>query len=127
MSQTTPLEKQRHTILIVEDDQDIRETLMSVLEDEGYAVLGAANGQVGLEVLAKGDRPCMILLDLMMPVMSGAEFLSKMRKDDWLAPIPVIVVSAWPKEARGISGVQGFVKKPVDLRLLLELAEKFCT
>src|SRR5689334_8429349 len=83
-------EERQSTILVVEDDQDIREALMSVLEDEGYTVLGAANGLDGLEVLARISRPCMILLDLMMPVMSGAEFLSQMRRDDILAPVPVV-------------------------------------
>ncbi len=50
----------------------------------------------------------------MMPVMSGREFLSVLRADDVLAPIPVVVVSAWPSEAHATPGVQGFVKKPVD-------------
>lgn len=113
-------------ILIIEDDDDIRDALMSLLEDEGYDVRGAANGKEGLDVLATMERPCVILLDLMMPVMSGPEFLSHLREEDVVAPIPVVVVSAWPKEAARLGNVQGFVKKPVDLSLLLQLIDQYC-
>jgi CheY-like chemotaxis protein len=114
------------TILVVEDDDDIRETTLAVLEDEGHTARGAANGREALEALARIEHPCLVLLDLMMPVMSGVEFLWYLRRDDALVRIPVIIVSAWPKEAEAISGVQGFVKKPVDVRVLLDLVERYC-
>jgi CheY-like chemotaxis protein len=113
-------------ILLIEDDDDIRDALMSLLEDEGYDVRGAANGKEGLDVLGTMERPCIILLDLMMPVMSGPEFLSHLREEDVVAPIPVVVVSAWPKEAERLGNVQGFVKKPVDLPVLLQLIDQYC-
>lgn len=123
---TPPPHAPKCHILVVEDDEDIRVALTSLLEDEGYKVAGAANGKEGLAVLETIERPCVVLLDLMMPVMSGPEFLSRLRNDDVLAPTPVLVVSAWPKEAERLGNVQGFVKKPVDLPLLLGLIEQYC-
>jgi CheY-like chemotaxis protein len=114
-------------ILVVEDDDDIRTTLEDILADEGYPTETAANGQEALDRLARLDRPpCLILLDLMMPVMSGREFLSVLRADDLLAPIPVVVVSAWPSEARATRGVQGFIRKPVDLSMLFDVIRRYC-
>jgi len=115
------------TVLIVEDDQDIRDALRDVLELDGYEVVEASNGKEGLDRLSAIVRPCFILLDLMMPVMSGREFLAVLRETDVLATIPVVVVSAWPDEAaRVCERTQGFVKKPVSLDALLSLVQKFC-
>src|SRR5262249_13340445 len=114
-------------ILVVEDDVHIRESLRDVLEDEGYEVTTARNGKEGLEQLAEMNHPCVVLLDLMMPVMNGGEFLKAVRADDIIASIPVIVVSAWPKEAARVADqAQSFVKKPVALEVLLEEIERFC-
>lgn len=113
-------------ILVVEDDEDIRETLQQVLETEGYSTAGAANGAEALGALLSDRMPCLVLLDLMMPIMSGPELLSRMRQDPRLASIPVIIVSAWAQEAEKTSGAQGFLKKPVDLEALLEVAGQFC-
>lgn len=115
------------TILVVEDDPDIAESLSDVLESEGYVVVTAANGLEGLECLRDIGKPCLILLDLMMPVMSGGEFLAVLRRDDRFASVPVVVVSAWQREAAQVSAQsQGFVKKPVALDSLLETAVRFC-
>ncbi len=117
-----------HTILVVEDDPDIAESLSDVLESEGYLVVIAANGAEGLQCLRDIGKPCLILLDLMMPVMSGGEFLAVLRRHDKFASVPVVVVSAWPKEAMQVrSQSQGFVKKPVALDSLLETATRFCS
>ena len=89
-------------ILVVEDDRDIRESLQDLLEVEGYAVTTAENGRDALEQLQRMDAPSVILLDLMMPVMSGDEFLRELRKDGALASIPVLVVSAWTDEANKV-------------------------
>ena len=116
-----------HTILVIEDDPDIAESLTDVLESEGYLVVTAANGVEGLQCLRDIGKPCLILLDLMMPVMSGGEFLAVLRRHDKFASVPVVVVSAWPKEAMQVrSQSQGFVKKPVALDSLLETATRFC-
>jgi CheY-like chemotaxis protein len=117
----------RHTILVVEDDPDIAESLSDVLESEGYLVVTAANGVEGLACLHDIGRPCLILLDLMMPVMSGGEFLAVLRRHEKFSSVPVVVVSAWPKEAQQVrEQSQGFVKKPVVLDSLLETAGRFC-
>ncbi|HVH47842.1 MAG TPA: response regulator [Labilithrix sp.] len=116
------------TILIVEDDPDIRDALRDVLELDGYEIVEASNGKEGLERLRNIVRPCVILLDLMMPVMSGREFIAVLRETDVLATIPVVVVSAWPDEAAHVrERTQGFVRKPVMLDALLSLVERFCT
>jgi CheY-like chemotaxis protein len=79
-------------VLIVEDDEAIRETLRELLEFEGFEVATAANGREAVSQLQRTERPCLILLDLMMPVMNGWEFLRKRREDLTIATIPVVVV-----------------------------------
>lgn len=117
----------RHSVLVVEDDPDISESLRDVLHGEGFHVVTAANGREGLQRLHEMEKPCLILLDLMMPVMSGGEFLGVLRGYDGFATVPVVIVSAWPKEAAQVrTQSQGFVKKPVSLEALLETTRKFC-
>jgi CheY-like chemotaxis protein len=117
-----------HLVLLVEDDPDIRESMRIVLEDVGYVVMTAANGKEALEWLERQTEPCLILLDLMMPVMSGGEFLAFVRKQQNLAGIPVVVVSAWPGEAARLRHqAQGFVRKPLALDSLLNTVAKFCS
>lgn len=113
------------TILIVEDDESIRETLQAVLELEGHEVLTAENGQEGLNVLATQPQPCLILLDLMMPVMNGWEFATALEKDAKFSSIPIIVVSAYTDKATTIKSI-AFLKKPIDLRSLNETVKKWC-
>lgn len=114
-------------VLIVEDDAAIRESLQYALEDEGYAVVTAENGEEGLDRLRTMDLPCLVLLDLMMPVMSGGEFLASLRGTERFASIPVVVVSAWPSEAAQVRHeTHGFVGKPISLDLLLEMVDGFC-
>lgn len=112
-------------VLVVDDDPDIRETLRFVLEDAGYPVYCAENGKDALEVLAEAhDRPGLILLDLMMPVMSGDEMLKALKAVHALASIPVTIVTAsgapMPPQASGL------LKKPLDIDALLRVVEKNC-
>lgn len=115
-------------ILIVEDERDARETLQHLFQLEGYAAAGAANGKEGLVKLDE-FRPCMILLDLMMPVMNGWEFLEALKKDrqDILQNIPVVVISA-AADVGDIPRQLGCrtMKKPLDLDQLLSLAQQHC-
>lgn len=113
------------SILIVEDDADIRETLKYALELEGYEVTTAHNGRDGLEQLPKMAKPCLILLDLMMPVMNGWEFANALQDDMVLATIPVIVVTAFADRAGGIPA-KGVIKKPIDIDLLFSTAHRYC-
>ena len=112
-------------ILVVEDDPDIRGSLRDVLEDEGYRVVTACDGLDALRALDEIARPCLILLDLMMPVMDGAEFLDHMRRRRELSDVKVMVVSAWPDAASSIEAT-GFVSKPIDLEALLEKVARYC-
>jgi signal transduction histidine kinase/DNA-binding response OmpR family regulator len=112
-------------VLIVEDDEDIRDSLREVLSFEGYHVVTAGNGREALELLQSGVKPSVVFLDLMMPVMNGFEFLDALRKIDFLSTLPVIIVSAWPREADRAPDIQGVIKKPIDVAQLLAKAQLF--
>src|SRR5690349_17482145 len=113
------------TILVVEDDPDIRDLVDSVLSPEGYEVAQAANGQEALEFLQTHDAPSLMLLDMMMPVLSGPELLEIMESDPTLSGFPVIVISAIA-ELGSAPGVERFVKKPVTNDMLKKLAAEYC-
>ncbi len=102
------------TILVVDDDEAIREVIAEVLRDEGYEVVCASNGVQALRELQKADRPDMMLLDLMMPVMSGWEVLEELQSNAELSRVPVVVVSAM-----SAPGVTEHLSKPIDLEDLL--------
>src|SRR5438067_798583 len=112
-------------ILIVEDDPDIRESLQVVLETEGYHARTAANGKEGVDALESIDAPCLILLDLMMPVMNGWEFLAVQRQSTRFSKVPVVVVSAIADRTRPLGPVE-FMQKPVDLDQLLQIVKQHC-
>jgi len=117
----------RH-IMVVEDDEAIRETLAEVLEGEGYGVTRAANGAEALEQLHESGRADLILLDLMMPVMDGWELRARLRSDPKYAAIPVVVVSAHHAvagQADGL-GVQAWLAKPFDIDHLLGTIGRLC-
>jgi len=116
------------SILIVDDDVDIRETISLILEDEGYAVASAANGEEALRYLRSHPSPSLILLDLMMPGMDGVEFRAEQQRDAQLSGIPVIVVTASgnARERARAMQVDGMIQKPIALDALLETIER-CT
>ncbi len=120
------LHRGRH-ILIVEDEPDARATIAAVLAAEGFEVAVAANGREALDCLRAGQAPGLILLDLIMPVMSGWQFLSEQRRDPQIAHIPVIVLSAKdPAEVRAIAqGAVDYLQKPVDPGDLAERVQQF--
>ncbi|HET6436424.1 MAG TPA: response regulator [Anaeromyxobacter sp.] len=109
--------RQGAVVLLVEDDADIRELMALVLSDEGYAVSTAENGLRGLE-LARERQPALIVLDLMMPVMSGWEFRAHQRADPSLAGVPVIVVSAAAPGSEPLE-VAAYISKPFDFDVLV--------
>jgi CheY-like chemotaxis protein len=116
-------------VLIVEDDPDIRGAIAEVLTDGNYRALLASNGADALaELRAAAPTPCVILLDVMMPVMDGKEFRNQQRGDETLRGIPVVVLSAHADATNYAEQMQaaGFLKKPVDLSTLLEIVEQFC-
>jgi two-component system response regulator MprA len=109
-------------VLIVEDDHDIRECMADALEVEGYSVALAANGREALEKLRAGVRPDLILLDLLMPVMSGWEFRHEQLADPLLSGIPVVVVSA---SVPGGLRPDRHLSKPFGVDELLEVVGDF--
>lgn len=115
------------TLLVVDDDLDIRDALQDVLELEGYAVLLAADGLEALTQLRQGTPPPhLILLDLMMPRMDGFAFREALRHDPGLAGIPVLVASA-DLDVKGAAeglGVAGWLRKPLDLSELLSTVKR---
>jgi CheY-like chemotaxis protein len=114
-------------VLVVEDDFDSREMLRILLESEGYSVMSAADGREALEQLLAA-APCLIILDLMMPVMNGWEFRAVQTQDPVLAKIPVVVVSADGnvKDKATTLGVAGYLQKPVQFERLLDLVRQHC-
>ncbi|WP_394838997.1 response regulator [Pendulispora rubella] len=115
------------SVLVVDDDVDIRETISMILEDEGYAVACASNGREALEYLREHQAPNLILLDLMMPVMDGVEFCNRQRQDPRIAEIPVVIVTAsgQAKEQCAALNVKAFIYKPLALDTLLEKVEQW--
>ena len=111
-------------ILLVEDDHDVRVTVRSILEDEGYEVWTATNGRSAIELLQNAPlKPVLALVDLMMPIMDGWELIALLKKTGVLAELPVIVQSAF-FDRDPPSGITAFLKKPVDVDALLELVSK---
>ena len=115
------------TVFLVEDDVDTRDMLGRFLEFEGFRVEVAANGKQALERLNSGVHPCVILLDLMMPVMDGWQFRRQQILNRQLADIPVIVVSAAGKERIGDIDANAYLTKPLDLEQLLERVTQYCS
>ena len=111
------------TIVLIEDDEGIRDTMAALLEDEGYVVLQATNGAEGLERVRAADRLCLVLLDLWMPVMNGWQLLAEMRADERLSEVPVVVISAAGEQPPPF-GAAAFLRKPVRLEALLEAVEQ---
>ena len=117
------------TVLVVEDDADIRGAIVEVLTDGNYRPLVASNGADALDELRSAAfPPCVILLDVMMPVMDGTEFRTRQRDDETLRVIPVVVLSAHADATHLAEqmAAEGFLKKPVDLVTLLQTVEQFC-
>ena len=117
------------TIFIIEDDTDLRETMKELLEIEGFTVATAENGREGMKLIERNGKPCLILLDMMMPVMNGWEFLETMQRDQQalLAKTRVAIVSA-AVEMADLQQQYGcsVLKKPVNVDRLFALAHAAC-
>jgi CheY-like chemotaxis protein len=119
----------RLTVLVVDDDGDLLEVLGEVIEAEGYRAVTARNGEHALSLLRAGETPCVILLDLKMPGMSGEEFRRLQLADSRLCDIPVVGftgLSDGETEARRLA-LGSFLRKPVKLHPLLETIAHYCS
>jgi len=117
------------SVLVVDDDDDFRDSVAQVLDEDGFAVLTASDGREAIEVLhSASTKPSVILLDMMMPVMDGWEFREAQRNDPELASIPVAVFSAQPNieaTARSIEAAACF-RKPLSLDYLIDTLDSLC-
>ena len=114
-------------ILLVEDDVPIREVIAAILEDEGYEIATAANGQEALDYLQSTDTlPKLILLDLNMPVMTGWEFRKHQQQDPVLNGVPIVVVSAIASMDAQVHVWGEFITKPIDYNRLISIVQGYC-
>jgi two-component system response regulator MprA len=116
-----------HYVMAVDDDPDILLAFKDVLEMEGYPVVLARGGREALDLLRRGARPAVILLDLMMPDINGWDFREQQVADALLASLPVVVVSGQGVSERDVArlGVDGYLRKPVDLEVLLATVARY--
>ncbi len=112
-------------VLVVDDEAAIREVLQQVLEIEGYSVQCAVNGSDGLSRLRNMPKPCAILLDLMMPIMNGWQFMESLGQDISLKGVPVIVITAFTDRTQPIQASK-VLKKPIDVDYLLDTIKSCC-
>ncbi len=115
-------------ILVVDDDRDIRDTLVELLVDRGFPAIGAGNGVEALEILrTSATPPSLILLDLMMPVMDGRGFRERQLENPAWTAIPVIVISAYgdaDQQARALA--LDHLRKPLAMRPLMDAVRRHC-
>jgi CheY-like chemotaxis protein len=107
-------------VLVVEDDEDVREAVRVTLEDEGYWVICAADGRQAMEMIRAEAEPCLILLDLIMPVLSGWQFRALQQQDARLARFPVIVITATSTLEEAAISADGVLHKPMRRQELLD-------
>jgi two-component system chemotaxis response regulator CheY len=117
-------------VLVVDDEDDVREALRMVLEEAGYRVGEASDGAAALDYLRAHDGTRVVLLDLMMPTFSGEQFLAAKRREPALGDPAIVVVSASTRERLEQTvaehGLAGFLRKPVQLEALLATVEQHC-
>jgi CheY-like chemotaxis protein len=113
-----------HTVLVVEDEDDLRESMREALELNGYTVVAAREGQEALDEMERVEHVCVVLLDLLMPGMNGWDFFAHLRAREAFADVPVVVHSSAP--SRAPPGVSRVLQKPMQLERLLAVVREFC-
>ena len=114
-------------VLVVEDDSEQRQALCAMLDLEGFGHAEAANGREALDYLNESREPCLVLLDLEMPVMNGSDFRVEQLADARLSRIPVVIVTANDAGlAKRFPGVEGFLWKPLKFEKLLAILDRSC-
>lgn len=117
--------KTNNSILIIEDDLDVRTALVDVIGFYGVDIHEASNGKEALELLETIPQPRLIILDAMMPVMDGPEFFIEFRRKESNRKVPVVLFSA-VAENISLEGLAGVLRKPADINDLLEYVHKYC-
>jgi CheY-like chemotaxis protein len=112
-------------VLVVDDNEDLREMLIIWLQAHGFRVTSAGNGADALAFLACGYRPALILLDMMMPEMDGMQVLERLQQDRTLAAIPVVVMSASHRQRPAHAA--HFIQKPIDTEAMIALVRTYCS
>jgi DNA-binding response OmpR family regulator len=113
-----------HTVLVIEDEEDVREMIRDALELNGYAVVTAEEGNDALGKLSLIEGLCLVLLDLVMPGMNGWDFFEAMRRRSELDAVPVLVYSSATHQApRGVTRV---IQKPLTFEQLLTTVREYC-
>ncbi|MBI2892586.1 MAG: response regulator [Deltaproteobacteria bacterium] len=113
----------RPTVLVVDDEPDVRDNIALVLEESGYQVISAANGREALRLLeGPGPLPSMILLDMIMPVMDGWHFRAKQLENSRIASIPIVIFTSWavPRDTPASLKAAGFLPKPLRMDHLVK-------
>jgi CheY-like chemotaxis protein len=113
-----------HTVLVVEDEAELREMIRDGLELNGYAVVTAEDGQDALDKIGGIEMVCLVILDLVMPAMNGWIFLQEMRQRSELASIPVVIHTSAPGPTP--AGVTRVLQKPVMFDRLLSTVREYC-
>jgi CheY-like chemotaxis protein len=113
----------KHTVLIVEDEAGLRDLMCEALELSGYAVVGASNGKEALDALAGIEHVCLVVLDLLMPVMNGWDFYTEIQSRPTFAEVPVIVHTSEAGQAPSGTRV---LQKPIKLERLLAVVHEYC-
>ena len=117
-----------HNVLVVEDDSILRNAMGDLLGAQGISASRAENGQIGLDLLRGGARPCLVLLDLQMPVVDGLTFRRRQLEDARIAGIPVVVMTGQPGKAKEAEtlGVALTISKPIAPSRVLGVVERYC-
>jgi len=114
----------KHTVLVVEDEQELREMMRDALELNGYSVIAADDGQDALAKISGIEHLCLVLLDLVMPGMNGWDFFEQLRQRPDLASVPVVVHSSAATNAP--AGVTRVLQKPLMFDRLLSVVREYC-
>src|SRR5947209_19702321 len=113
-----------HTVLVVEDERELREMMRDALELNGYAVVTAEHGRDALAKLPEIEHLCLVILDLLMPVMDGWQFVATLRKHSALMSVPVVVHTSAPGQAP--PGVTRVIQKPLKFDRLMSVVREYC-
>jgi CheY-like chemotaxis protein len=114
------------TVLVIEDEDQARRFLVEILNFEGFRAVGLSNGVEALDYLHRSAVPCLIVLDILMPVMDGRQFRAAMLQQPHLADVPVIVVTALDVAAARDLNAVGVLRKPLDVDALLNVVRAHC-